>query len=77
MKINENIKRIRESQGITQVYVAKELNIPYQTYNNYENGKRTPRPEVLYEISKVLKVPIENFFAEEIYDSKKIKREVV
>ena len=77
MNIHENIKKLREEQGITQVHVAKKLEIPYQTYNNYENGKRTPRPELLLAISKVLNVPIEKFFEEKIYESKNSKRSVV
>lgn len=77
MKIHENIKKLREEQGVTQIHVAKKLNIAYQTYNNYESGKRTPRPEVLLSISKVLNVPIEKFFEEEIYESKNLKQSVV
>lgn len=74
MKIHENIKRIRKSKGITQVHVAKEIGIPYQTYNNYENGKRTPTPETLLEIAKFLNEPIENFFKEKIYETKNEKQ---
>ena len=77
MNIGKNIKSIRKSQGVTQVYVAKELGIPYQTYNNYENGKRTPQPDVLLAIAKVLNVSIEKIFEEEIYESKNLKREAV
>ncbi|WP_167578544.1 helix-turn-helix domain-containing protein [Jeotgalibacillus proteolyticus] len=72
MKIHSNIEHIRKSKRITQVELAKRLGIPFQTYNNYEKGKRTPSPETIFKISKELKVPIEKFFEEKIYDSKNI-----
>lgn len=73
MKIHENIKRIRSNNEITQKDFAKRLGIPYQTYNNYERGFRTPSPEVLLKISKELNVSIEKIFEEDIYETKKNK----
>lgn len=62
MKVHEKIRYIRQNKGITQVYVAKELNISVQTYNGYELGRRRIDVELLKEIAKVLKTPIVKFF---------------
>lgn len=76
MNIDENIRRIRSAKGITQKDFAEQLDIPYQTYNNYERGFRTPSPETLLKIAKGLDVSIEKIFEEVIYESKN-KRGVV
>ncbi|KYG90852.1 hypothetical protein A0U40_17810 [[Bacillus] sp. KCTC 13219] len=70
MNIHENIKRIRTESNITQKCFAKALGIPYQTYNNYERGYRTPNPEMLLKIAKELGVSIEKIFEENIYETK-------
>ena len=70
MKIHENIKSIRSDKGITQKDFAKRLGIPYQTYNNYERGFRTPTPVTLLKIAKGLNVSIEKIFKEVVYESK-------
>ncbi|MCM3735565.1 helix-turn-helix domain-containing protein [Bacillus cytotoxicus] len=62
MKVHEKIRYIRKNKGITQVYVANELDISVQTYNGYELGRRRIDVELLKEIAKVLKTPIVNFF---------------
>ncbi|EMA6341719.1 MULTISPECIES: helix-turn-helix domain-containing protein [Bacillus cereus group] len=62
MKVHEKIRYIRQNKGITQVYVAKKLNIPVQTYSGYELGRRRIDVELLKEIAKVLEIPIANFF---------------
>lgn len=62
LKVHEKIRHIRQNKGITQVHVAKELNISVQTYNGYELGRRRIDVELLKEIAKVLKTPIVKFF---------------
>jgi len=45
-----NLKRIRESEGLTQQDLAKELGIPLKTYRNWESvgtGHRTPDVKVM------------------------------
>lgn len=60
LKIGDNIKKYRESKGITQKDMAENiLNIPRSTYSNYENNNRVPSLELLNRIAEVLKVDIE------------------
>ena len=40
-EFSENLKRIRESRGISKTEIAKVLNIAVSTYSYYENGRDT------------------------------------
>ncbi|CAM5504813.1 helix-turn-helix transcriptional regulator [Bacillus spizizenii] len=70
MKVNEKLRAIRKSKGITQKFVANSLNIPIATYNGYELGRRKIHVELLKDIATVLDEPIQNFFEIKIYESK-------
>ncbi|WCK55387.1 helix-turn-helix transcriptional regulator [Aneurinibacillus sp. Ricciae_BoGa-3] len=71
IKVHERIRQVRKHKGITQVHVAESLAMPVQTYNSYELGRRRITVELLKNISLVLNEPIEIFFEENIYESKK------
>ncbi|MDS9998654.1 MULTISPECIES: helix-turn-helix domain-containing protein [Bacillus] len=68
--MNEKLRAIRKSKGITQKFVANSLNLPVATYNGYELGRRKIHVELLKEIATVLEEPIQNFFEMKIYESK-------
>lgn len=70
MKINERIRNIRESKGLTQIEVANRMDMPVQTYNGYELGRRRITTDTLEKIAKALEEPVENFFKQEIYETK-------
>jgi transcriptional regulator with XRE-family HTH domain len=70
VKVHENIRYIRKSKGITQVFMADKLEIPVQTYNGYELGRRNVPIDLINKIADVLAEPIENFFENKIYESK-------
>ncbi|NTU28234.1 helix-turn-helix transcriptional regulator [Bacillus tequilensis] len=70
MKVNEKLRAIRKSKGITQKFLANSLNIPIATYNGYELGRRKIHVELLKDIATVLDEPIQNFFEIKIYESK-------
>lgn len=70
MKVHENIRLIRKSKGITQVFVAEKLGIPVQTYNGYELGRRKLKVDMITEIASILEEPVENFFVQKIYETK-------
>lgn len=42
MSIGENLSKIRERAGLTQVQVAKMAEIPLPTYKKYESGSQSP-----------------------------------
>lgn len=53
------IKIARQKKGISQKQLAKELALTQQAVSHYESGSRIPDDEVLYDISKILSVPVE------------------
>lgn len=69
MSVHQRIRKIRMGKGITQVAVARKLGIPITTYNSYELGRRRLRVEYLPLISRVLGVPITDFFEDNLYES--------
>lgn len=56
MNIGERIKQSRLEKGIDQLTLCEKLNIEQSTLSNYENGRRTPKPEVIVKIAEVLDV---------------------
>ncbi len=47
----------RKQLNLSQEYVARRCNIARATYNNYENGKRTPTLKQFIKICDVLYLP--------------------
>jgi Predicted transcriptional regulators len=58
LPILKRIKELREERKLTQKLVSKKLNIPQNTYSQYENGKREIKLITLIEISKFYDVSI-------------------
>ena len=57
MNFKDNLKKYRESAGITSAKdFATTLGIPYQTYLNYENKGTEPKYDTLYKIATALHV---------------------
>lgn len=54
-------QRIHES-GFTLKEVAKKLNIQYATLSNWARGVHEPDYKALYDISKILNIPMDYFF---------------
>lgn len=48
----ENLKKIRNKKGLTQVALANELNINQPTWNRYENSKTLILTVVLVDLAK-------------------------
>lgn len=59
-KIGENIKSLRLKYDKTQTEVSKILGITFQAYSNYELGKRTPTPDVLYKLANIYNVSVDS-----------------
>ena len=60
--IGKTIKFLRMAKGLTQAYVAKELDVSTNYISLIENDKREPSLSLLKELSKVLDVPVGLFF---------------
>lgn len=59
-KLAKRLKELRTLSGYNQDYIASFLNIARQTYGHYETGKRTPKPDVLYKLAGLYKIPVED-----------------
>ena len=50
---------LRNSKNLSMMQVAKELQLPYTTYVNYEKGAREPSSEVLIKIANYFGVSVD------------------
>lgn len=60
MKLNENIKKYRKINGLTQSELAKKLNVTTRTIQNYESGNREPSFDMLVRIAVNLNVNVKS-----------------
>ena len=56
--LNENIKAIRKSKGISQQELAVKLNVVRQTVSKWEQGLSVPDSDMLISISEALETPV-------------------
>lgn len=67
--IHENLKKIRLAKGMTQLHLAKKLDISNMAYSRMESGKTKIDAEILKVLSKELNVRVEVFFTNELTES--------
>lgn len=60
--IGDKIKFFRESQGISQEKLGELLGTTKQTVSRYETGKRSANQDVLFKLSDIFGVSIDEFF---------------
>ena len=68
--LNENIKAIRKSKGLSQEELAIKLNVVRQTISKWEQGLSVPDSDMLISISEVLETPVSTLLGETISESK-------
>jgi transcriptional regulator with XRE-family HTH domain len=56
--LGKNIRKVRESKGRTQEYVAFNSGVSFGSVNAIENGHINPTIGTLYAIAEALKVPL-------------------
>lgn len=56
MFLNENIRVLRESFGLSQVDLAKKMNVSKQCISNWENDNVQPSIEMLEKLSDFFRV---------------------
>ncbi|MDY2777519.1 MAG: helix-turn-helix transcriptional regulator [Collinsella sp.] len=56
--LNENLKAIRESKGLSQEDLAIRLNVVRQTVSKWERGLSVPDADMLIAASEVLETPV-------------------
>lgn len=54
--LSSRIKKLREERGLKQKDVAAIINVNANTYCRYENGERTPPPDVIAKLADVFNV---------------------
>lgn len=59
---NIELKKSRESFGISQIKIAKEVGISEVCYQRYESGERIPRVDVAIKIAEALHSTVEHLF---------------
>lgn len=52
------LKELRKQKSLTLDEIAQETGVKRGTYNNYENGKTNPKPEIWGRLAKYFDVPI-------------------
>ena len=67
--LNENIKVIRKSKGLSQQELAVQLNVVRQTVSKWEQGLSVPDSDMLISISEVLETPVSTLLGEKVTTS--------
>ena len=68
--LNENIKTIRKSKGLSQQELAVKLNIVRQTVSKWEQGLSVPDSDMLISLSEVLETPVSILLGETVIETK-------
>ena len=68
--LNENIKSIRKSRGLSQEELATRLHVVRQTISKWEQGLSVPDADMLISLSKVLETPVSILLGETIAEPK-------
>lgn len=68
--LNENIKAIRKSKGLSQQELAVKLNVVRQTISKWEQGLSVPDSDMLISISEALETPVSTLLGETVVESK-------
>ncbi len=64
--LNENIKAIRKSKGLSQQELAVKLNVVRQTVSKWEQGLSVPDSDMLLSLSEVFETPVSALLGENI-----------
>ena len=75
--LNENIKAIRKSKGLSQQELAIKLNVVRQTISKCEQGISVPDSDMLISISEVLETPVSILLGETVVETKVSDLEVI
>jgi len=67
--LNENIKAIRKSKGLSQQELAVKLNVVRQTVSKWEQGLSVPDSDMLISISEALETPVSTLLGENVMET--------
>jgi transcriptional regulator with XRE-family HTH domain len=61
----ENLKRLRAAAGLTQATFAEAAGLPLRTVQNWEQGHREPRLDMILPLARALGVTADELLADE------------
>ena len=67
--LNENIKELRKSKGLSQQDLADKLNVVRQTISKWEQGLSVPDSDLLIALSEALETPVSTLLGETVTES--------
>ena len=67
--LNENLKAIRKSKGLSQQELAVKLNVVRQTISKWEQGLSVPSSDMLIFISEVFETPVSTLLGETVAET--------
>lgn len=59
MRLAERLKTLRREKGLTQEYLAEQLQVSRQAVSKWERGQAAPSMEKLLALSRLLEIPLE------------------
>ena len=68
--LNENIKAIRKSKGLSQEELAIKLHVVRQTISKWEQGLSVPDADMLISISEIFQTPVSILLGETVVETK-------
>ena len=69
MGVNENIRKVRESRGVTKTFMAKGLGLTLQGYRYLEDGSVRLDVERMKKIGELLRVDSAIFLDDKLTES--------
>ena len=67
--LNENIKALRKSKGLSQQDLADKLNVVRQTISKWEQELSVPDSDLLIALSEALETPVSTLLGETVTES--------
>ena len=67
--LNENIKALRKSKGLSQQDLADKLNVVRQTISKWEQGLSVPDSDLLIALSEALGTPVSTLLGETVTET--------
>lgn len=75
--LNESIKIIRKSKGLSQEELAVKLNVVRQTISKWEQGLSVPDADMLITISDALETPVSVLLGESVAEYREDELKVI
>lgn len=74
--LNENIRNLRKSRGLSQEELASRLHVVRQTISKWENGLSVPDSEMLIKLAAVFEVSVSDLLGAEIPTEQEAQKQI-